>query len=170
MKLKIATLFAVLLIALALAGFSYAWWTETLTINGTVNTGELDAEFTNPLTKSCSEYMTCDVVFIDGGESDPTPIDNSTIIVTVYNGYPSGWCNITFNIHNCGTLPAKVGSIDIVKDPALDVSLEGLSVGTTINPSNTVSPILKIHVNENALEISTYTFNVTIAFVQFNAS
>ena len=168
MKSKVAGLFAVVLIALAVVGFSYAWWTETLTIEGTITTGELDVEFTGAYTLSCSEYMSCEVNFEDGGETDPTPTDLSKMTVTVSNGYPCGWCNVTFTIHNCGTIPAKVTVINIPSVTGLEISLEGISVGTKIDPSKTASPTLKIHVTEDAVEESSYTFTVTIEFGQWN--
>ncbi len=168
MKSKASALFAVVLIALAVLGFSYAWWTETLTISGTITTGELDVEFTGAYTSTCSDYMTCTVNFEGGGEADPTPGDLSKMTVTVNNGYPSGWCNITFTIRNCGTIPAKVKAINISPVSGLEISMEGLSVGTQINPNGTVSPALKIHVAEGAAENSQYTFTVTIEFDQWN--
>jgi predicted ribosomally synthesized peptide with SipW-like signal peptide len=168
MKSKMAALFASVLIALAVVGFTYAWWTETLTISGTITTGELDVEFTGAYTSSCSEYMSCSVNFEDGGETDPTPGDLSKMEVTVSNGYPCGWCNVTFTIHNCGTIPAKVTAINIPTVAGLEISVEGISVGTQINPSQNVSPTLKIHVAESASMNSQYTFTVTIVFGQWN--
>ena len=168
MKSKMVALFASVLIALAVVGFTYAWWTETLTISGTITTGELDVEFTGAYTSSCSEYMSCTVNFVDGGETDPTPGDLSKMEVTVSNGYPCGWCNVTFTIHNCGTIPAKVTAINIPTVTGLEISLEGISVGTQINPNQSVSPTLKIHVTGDAVEESSYTFTVTIEFGQWN--
>ena len=46
-SLPVGTLFIILVIALALMGVGYALWSETLTISGTVNTGEVDVEFLN---------------------------------------------------------------------------------------------------------------------------
>ncbi len=43
--LPVGTMFLVLVIALAFLGVGYAFWSETLTISGTVETGEVDVEF-----------------------------------------------------------------------------------------------------------------------------
>jgi len=47
---KIGVLFLVALMALAGTGAGYALWSETITINGIVNTGEVDIEFSDQLS------------------------------------------------------------------------------------------------------------------------
>jgi len=171
MKTKMVSMFVVVLIAFAITGFSYAWWTDALTISSTISTGELDVEFTGAYTTSCSEYMQCSVGFENGNDAEPSssPVDYSKMSVMVDNGYPCGWCNVTFTIHNCGTIPAKVDKITITAANELDVTLEGLSEGDEIDVDGSVSPTLKIHINENAAELSSYTVSITIDFKQFNA-
>lgn len=158
MRSKVAALFVAVFVALAVLGLGYAWWTETLTINGTLTTGKLEVKFVDGVTKSCSSYIECTAT-----------VSDTSISVTVVNAYPCGWCNITFTINNTGTIPAKVKAINISPSPALSVSIDGLSVGTIILPNQTVSPVLKIHATEAADETTTYTFTVTIEFGQFNA-
>ena len=51
-SLPVGTLFIVLVIMLALLGVGYALWSETLTISGTVSTGEVDVEFSQHVLKS----------------------------------------------------------------------------------------------------------------------
>jgi len=51
---KIYVLLSVMVLALMTAGFSYAYWTDTLTVSGTARTGTLDV----------------DIVETDGVESD----------------------------------------------------------------------------------------------------
>jgi predicted ribosomally synthesized peptide with SipW-like signal peptide len=170
MKCRVAGLFAVVLISLAVLGFSYALWTETLTISGTITTGELDVAFTGTPSKNCSDYMTCTVTLKDGGEPDlPGHTDMSEMIVTVDNAYPCGWCNITFTITNVGTIPAKVTGITINNPAQLSVTLEGINVGDTIAVSGSKVCTLKIHVEESAAESTSYTFTLTLSFGQFNA-
>jgi predicted ribosomally synthesized peptide with SipW-like signal peptide len=170
MKSKVAGLFAVVLIALAVLGFSYAWWTETLTISGTITTGELDVAFTGTPSKSCSDYMTCDVNLVDGGEPDlPGHTDMSKMTVTVENAYPCGWCNITFTITNVGSIPAKFTGMTGDVPSQLSVTLEGINVGDTIAVGRSKTCTLKIHVEEGAGESTSYTFTLTLNFGQFNA-
>jgi len=159
MKCRVAGLFAVVLIALAVVGFSYAWWTETLTISGSVETGKLEVKFKNDgIVKSCSPEMTC-----------KTEVTDTAITVTVSNGYPCGWCNVTFTIENTGTIPAKVKAINIPTVVGLEISITGLNVNDIIPVGGSVSPTLRIHVADGAAETTRYTFTVTIEFGQFNA-
>jgi predicted ribosomally synthesized peptide with SipW-like signal peptide len=169
MKSKVAGLFAFVLIALAVVGFSYAWWTETLTIQGSVATGELDVGFTNNATQ-CSEYITCKALLVDT-DSDG---DYDKVDVTVNNAYPCGWCNVTFDIQNLGTIPAKIGT------PVLEFTATALSVsltdtsgatieGQTISVGGFLSCKLTIHVEQGADENKSYSVTVTIPVKQFNA-
>lgn len=169
MKSKVAVLFVAVLIALAVLGFSYAWWTETLTIEGTITTGELDVGFANNST-SCSGYMTCKGILIDT-DSDG---DYDKMKVTVNNAYPCGWCNVTFDIANTGTIPAKIGTVALdYNTTALDVSLTDATgasiIGKTIPKDGSLGCKLAIHVKEGADELKSYTVTVTVSVKQFNA-
>lgn len=161
MKAKMAALFASLMIALAVLGFAYAYWNETLTIAGTVETGELDVKFS-------SATCTDNEGGIDVGTCTVSTTDQ-TMTVTIENAYPSYECTVTFTIDNTGTIPAKVTATDIPTVAELSITLEGLSVGQVISKDGGVSATLKIHVTGTAAEGSTYTFTVTIVFGQFNA-
>ena len=57
--LPIGTIFMILVIALAFLGVGYALWSETLTISGTVSTGEVDVEFSHSRLKSAWTSMAC---------------------------------------------------------------------------------------------------------------
>ena len=110
MKTKMIALFAALMIALMVAGFAYAHWSETLIISGTVNTGELDLELScdcwdnDDTLKDVSE-ITCDV--------DNVTEPNS-ITITVTNAYPCYEVSGTIDITNVGTVPAVLVDYDIV--------------------------------------------------------
>jgi hypothetical protein len=73
MNKKLTAIFATMLIALCLAGVSYAMWSKTLYIDGTVKTGEVDVEF---LVDPYYEYTGLTYKYYDGswdktGENDP---------------------------------------------------------------------------------------------------
>ncbi|MEM3828097.1 MAG: hypothetical protein QXP36_02610 [Conexivisphaerales archaeon] len=164
MKSKIASLFAILLIALAVFGFSHAWWAETLTIQGSVTTGELDVEFRNVYCTP-DPYISCTAIPSDtDGDGDYDKID-----VTVINGYPSGKCVVAFDIYNSGSIPAKVKSITIAEPPEVDATLQGITEGDEISVGTSKACTLTLHITENAQETQTYTVSVTIEFKQFNA-
>jgi predicted ribosomally synthesized peptide with SipW-like signal peptide len=183
MKSKMAALFATVLIALAVVGFSYAWWTETLTISGTITTGELDVEFlgvasndagtaNDPIMVSGTRQWatvhvaTCEAEGSDGLDGDG---DLSVITVTITNAYPCYYPQVTFKVKNGGTIPAKVASITTTAPSEVSVVLGGISMGQEIAAGASVDCTLDIHVTEAAHEGSSYTFTVTIEFKQFNA-
>jgi hypothetical protein len=92
----------ILLIALATLGLAYGFWTETLTIDGTVGTGELNVGFT-------------DLYFYDydfGGvlEADlcAVTIVGDTMTISIDDAYPGYGCSVSANVANIGTIPAKI--------------------------------------------------------------
>jgi len=105
MKSKMVGLFALVMIALTVAGFAYAHWTEKLVINGTVNTGKLD------LAWSC-ECWDNDDELKDVGEISCN-IEDDTLTITVNNAYPCYEVGGTINITNVGTVPAVLKEYEI---------------------------------------------------------
>ena len=125
---KIGLLCLALVLALGTLGVGFALWSETLYIDGTVYTGELDWEFecgtvtvSDPCTpptadKNCDndfqnvrpapgdKNVGCtDVVCVDSdGDGD---VD--TLQVTLNNVYPCYYVHIGYFIHNNGSIPLK---------------------------------------------------------------
>jgi predicted ribosomally synthesized peptide with SipW-like signal peptide len=183
---KIIGVFAALMVALAMTGVAFAWWTETLKIEGTISTGELDVEFKDIASNDSGTSLdpikvdgrvtsgynvaTCEAGGSDVSEPDPTPGDLDKITVTITNAYPCYYPQVTFKVKNGGTIPAKVASISYTGTSAeVSVVLGGISVGDTIAAGASVGCTLDIHVTESADELSDYTISVTIEFKQFNA-
>ncbi|MEM3618047.1 MAG: hypothetical protein QXK47_03105 [Candidatus Bathyarchaeia archaeon] len=98
MKSKMIGLFVVVMTALIVAGFAYAHWTETLVLEGTVETGELD------LTWSC-ECWDNDDELKDVGDVECN-ITGDTLTITISNVYPCYEVMGTIDINNTGTVPA----------------------------------------------------------------
>ena len=161
MKGKLAAIFATIIIALVIVGFAYGAWSETLTIEGNVSTGEFKVVLENVCGQCpCSDEMTCEA-HLRG---------NTTIEVIVLNGYPGGQCNVTFDVHNCGTIPAKIKDISITGNTVqVATTLTGLSEGEIIEVGGIRSCKLTLEVTDQAEEVATYSVTVTIDAVQFNA-
>lgn len=155
-----AALFATVLIALMVVGFSYAYWNETLTIGGSVATGELNVAFS---AVDCTDN--------DGSPDVGTctvSTTEQTMTVTIGNAYPSYECIVTFTIDNTGTIPAKVESITPGGDTGkVSVTLDGIVDGEVIGVSKDCT--LTLHVLDGADENGIYTVSMTIVFTQFNA-
>jgi len=100
---KMIILFATVMIALVAAGFTYALWSDTLTINGTLTTGTFDVDLS-----------LCHYWDIEGDKpwvanaTASLSTDNKTLTITVENAYPCFEFVVVFDIHNDGTIPAKL--------------------------------------------------------------
>jgi hypothetical protein len=121
--LPVGTMFLVLVIALALLGVGYALWSETLTIQGTVQTGEVDVEFSTHPVEECidingvltcpeplekADAANCTVEFL-GGETDPNGDNGANLLqVTVTGMYPSYHCKVGFDVTSTGNVPVHV--------------------------------------------------------------
>ena len=163
---KIGILALVLVFVLGTLGVGYAMWDKTLFINGTVNTGEVDAYFTT---------ATCDDIGIDPGYDKDvgsctvTGAETQTLTITINNGYPCYTATIDFTIDNIGTIPVKVQSLTIVDPPAeITATWSLVGVGTQIDPDGSVPGQIIIHVEQIAAELANYSFSAEIYLVQWN--
>jgi len=98
------------MLLLASAGIAYAMWSETLKINVTVNTGEVDVEWS-----SCE----CNDIGIDPGYdkdvgkcfvSNETQDEEGHVIklnITLDNAYPSYNVTVLGEVDNIGTIPVE---------------------------------------------------------------
>jgi len=145
-KTSLPAIVAVALTALTIVGFSYAHWSDTLWLKGTVTTGTLCAEFIDVSNvKDHGPDWTCDYGITDIRLLDPPKDIGSTtawivedgkcpdtIMVVMDNVYPCYYEEISFHIRNCGTIPwvitkvtFKPGNIVITKPDYLTLDLTG---------------------------------------------
>ena len=106
------------ILALVLSSFVYAAWRETITVEGTVNTGELDWGFTNNIswkdhgldwtTENFEEFTQLDKnvgsVDIEVQDNDNDG-DYEILKITIDNAYPGYAEHISFGALNTGTVP-----------------------------------------------------------------
>lgn len=96
----------VIVIAMTLVGAGYAWWTDTLVVKSTVETGTLDVQFKDYpdlMVDEESEYL--EVVDPDYGEKE--------VAFTVKNMYPGAQYRTVFTQENVGSIPAKLESVEV---------------------------------------------------------
>jgi len=164
---KIGILCLALVLALGLLGVGFALWDKTLYINGTVNTGEVDAEFTNV---SCMEDV--EVELKDVGQCEALlGADLQSLDITITNGYPCYGCTVYFDITNTGTVPVKVNAMTITNPDPAAVAVTwtlDLAVGDQIDAGDSASGDIYIHVEQGAAELAQYTFTAEIWLVQWN--
>jgi len=122
---KLAVLFIVPMLILSTTGLAYAMWSETLRINVTVNTGEVDVEWSSwnctdtgidpGYTKNVSAcYVT--------NETSDSEGDVIKLNVTIVNAYPSYNVTVYGEVDNIGTIPVKFlkAFIDMDNDGVFD--------------------------------------------------
>jgi len=171
MKNKMIGIAAVLLIALMLAGVTYAMWTETLIINGKVNMGELDAQFTDWFwnctwdtglpVPPVKQTFWVDVYTIE---------DPQYLYVDIGDIYPCIIIHIYVNITNTGTIPWIVQDVTVTNSTDFPgtVTFSPPLIGTQVEPDEYISANLEVHLTNDAEEDDFYWFFVEILVVQWN--
>ena len=188
---KMAAIFGVLIIGLAVMAASYAYWTETLSVSGSVSTGNLDAQFAAAFTDDDGTVNNADKDYGDTGNdpaecgpsSEEDPIarydydvaassasisedDPRTASITVSDSYPDYYTTAWFEIQNTGTIPVKI-SVETDAPDELEVSTD--LEKTTLKPGETTQLSVCVHVTDAAEEGASYSFSVTVDIAQFNA-
>ena len=162
-SLPVGALFMVLVIMLALLGVGYAFWSETLTIEGTVTTGEVDVEFSTYEPVECVDTQTglceeepelkdsaaeCTVEWLGGeGDFDDVPLlDNGSNLlqVTVTGMYPSYHCKVSFDVTSTGSVPVHV-------KPPVYTGVEPLPEWVATNIEECYPADVQLHQGESTL-------------------
>jgi len=182
-KTSIPAIIGIVLVALAIAGYSYAHWSEYIRVRGEVETGKLDAAivtwFCNDAGKDpgyTKDVAQCEC-WID-------PKDPHYAYVKIKNAYPSYEVRFTCDIENTGTIPwfmltPKVNGKTLVDGEWVDFDLDGdgkpdVNImyidgeGKQVHPGKFVEWSLRIHVKQTATPGSTYTFTLSVEVVQWN--
>jgi hypothetical protein len=153
--LSMNTLAMLLILALATVGVGYGLWSQVLIIEGTVNTGEMDAGLSikeidelydfnancpagggYSIGQDCDDdgFLNDDWEWEDKdvAECSAELIDAYTMEVTLSNAYPSYNCFIQWDVHNSGTIPIHIYHPDYF--------YKGVYTGSAIN-------VPELHVN-----------------------
>ncbi len=179
-SLPLGVMAMILIVALATIGVAYGLWSETLTITGTVHTGELDIEYSGPWVYEFvnilkdgkwyadweppekDRYAECDAWIgkLDGHEE---------LFVNVTGAYPSYKCLVWFDIHNAGTVPVHL-SKPVGQAPAWVQVHTCYPDWVQIHQSDRVWGYIFIHfTNEDKVgENEQYTFHYDIEARQWN--
>jgi len=119
---KIAATFAILMIALSIAGFAYAHWEKIVTIDGTVTTGtlhvipSLHAELTQDKPVATLDY-------------DVYPEEND-MDIWLDNVYPCLWVNGWIDFENTGTIPVHLVDVECSGNETLELVYVGYNETT----------------------------------------
>ena len=195
---KITTLFTALMIALLFTGVGYAMWQKTLTITTTVNTGKLDWEIKGPMNnmddgEDYNANCTWDFWLAgkDVGSTSLTPEDTDgdgdcdVLHVTISNAYPWYAEEISFYVHNDGSIPLIIEKVvidgqefwsgwptvflDLSGDGTNDVKVRyGDNLGAQLHYCEQVEISISILVLQGAPQDTTLTFDVSLVAIQYN--
>ncbi len=164
---KIVILALTLVLALGATGVGYALWSDTLYLEGTINTGEVD---------TCIVSIASDDIGIDPGYQKDVAstavaiVDCKTATVTVTNGYPSYENYVHFTTSILGTVPVILENI-IVTNPNACIEVDAWdTIGEQRHPGDFADNTLWFHVLQCADQNATYTFTVEFFYVQYNES
>jgi predicted ribosomally synthesized peptide with SipW-like signal peptide len=183
-SLPIAALFMVLVIALALLGVGYALWSDTLEVDGTVHTGEVDMAFSPCATNDEGvdpgyekDVASCDCALRAGDRGDGNG-DNGPdgLTIRIENGYPSYSCEVSYDMTNIGSIPVHLYSVTEEYDAAsldyaqncVDEGEAAVGPGYQLHPGEHVYCTIGLHVRQEAEENATYTLHKEYWWGQYN--
>jgi len=154
---RVGMLSIALLLSLCVTGIGYAAWTDTISFDGTVETGYIGVELSPG--ECSSNNISCSVS------------DSHTLHISLT--YPAGTYTCDFTIDNTGTIPVKIQSIDIDTSGVpggVVVSVTGVYEGDQIEQAgvypDSVEGMVGVIVPEDGSE--SFSFDVTFLFVQWN--
>lgn len=167
-------MFSIAVIALAGLSVAYAQWSETLTTDAHVSTGELKLALTNFV---CTDN---DPPGEDVGEISCTLTDEGSdyieFTISVENAYPGYVGNATFDLENTGTIPAYIYDVEIDGSPeypewaTIDFDKLPNCDKKYINPGESFEDrSITVTIDDSNVDQSySFTFTVIIKSIQWN--
>jgi hypothetical protein len=149
----------ILVIALASLGLAYGFWSETLTIDGTVGTGDLDVDFVdeNPTGEyDPSNSGTCTFEYAPDGNS---------IDVTITGAYPWYECSEMVKMVNNGSVSVVISGPTNTAPEWIGLAVTGLGM-SPIPHGGSVSSTINIFVDETAPMNGSASFKIEFLFEQ----
>jgi hypothetical protein len=125
MNKKMMATFAILIIALSVAGFAYAHWLDSVQIEGTVDMGSLTFGFTRIVNEWDSEdyewpnnpekHTATGVCTLSEEVTDVHTGGTVYKVLTfdITDAYPQYWAINKFTLDNAGTIPIKIQSVTV---------------------------------------------------------
>jgi hypothetical protein len=196
-NIKLAVLPTLVMLGLLMSGVAFAHWSETLYIDGSVSTGNLDWEYIGASTDRgldihCRDNFAGPPPLYWRGDKDVEFHwlwfnDRHTLTVTMTNAYPCCCVTVNVNVRNCGSIPLIIDSVIIDgtvlrNSPApvvrLDLNDDGLDdieilwidgFGAQLEPGGRIWMSFLIHVLQDAPQgAKNLSFTIQIVAVQWN--
>ena len=150
MKTKVMALFAIFVMAIAVAGTAYAAWTDQNTVSTVAMTGKFDMAVSGTLQSDNSQWVTPTV----GPGSVPS--DNNFVTVQASNVFGGYSLTVAVTLHNVGTLPAIINSVNTIVSPPIGGSASDVTVAYGGSNPPTVGDVISPGASQ--------TFTLTITF------
>ncbi len=159
-KIKVGVLFLQVCIVLAILTGSYALWTRTLYIDGTVETGQIHADL-NVLACYDSETEEENISEISA------KVEDATMHILITNAYPDIQYTVEFELSNTGSIPLRIYQYP------LDETLPGTIMITNFTDQKllceeSTEGNITVQLNDSAEQYTTYYFQVVYAVYQWN--
>jgi hypothetical protein len=125
MKTKVMGMFTLLIIALSVAGFAYAHWSDMVTIDGTAEMGSLTFGFTRIVAEwdyenyswpdNPEKHTAEGTCTLSEPEEDPHSLETvyKLLEFNITGAYPQYWAINKFTLDNAGSIPVKIQSVVI---------------------------------------------------------
>jgi len=161
---RIGILAMALLLALGAMGTAYGAWVDEIYVEGTLSTGDINAGL------SCGNcYFVGESTDMTGIACNKTaPWTLNTNVYTALEGLDY-YCNFTVS-NLAGSLPIKIKSMDITGSytGVTAVITDDLEVGDVIDPGNTATGKVHIHLTSAASAGANLTYTLAVTVERWN--
>jgi hypothetical protein len=175
---KIGLIVLAMVLALGALGAAYAYWTQTITVNAAVETGYVQASFTNPVAAATFADTAVTPYGVAWYTTSIGDSSGDTLNVALSNAYPGMEAVIPVTIENTGSIPigniaglATASNLPTGSSATLTGSGLGgeLAVGASTNADIMVSvPVGSGPDNASFVQNnSSYSFTMTVTSTQF---
>jgi hypothetical protein len=191
--LTTGALFMGLILVLGAIGIVNGLWSKNLVINGTVETGDLNADWDaitlsdtglDPCTAATNPTGCVGLVSKNVGACEyVSGIGTQIAVVAITNGYPSYECTITGAVSNTGTIPFDIIGANLIINNGNELGLNQLGEACTTPADPQVDPVpvtdpltpfeegdvsCTVHVLQTAEQGWTYYFAIEVCVAQWN--
>ena len=166
---KIGLLALAIVLALGTMGIGYALWFDDLTIDGSVETGTFDVDWSTEGEPWDTEEEYGDEKDVSHGDFS---IDGNTLYIHIYNAYPCITYSFPIDIHCVGSVPAHFCPIVITGGnlpSGATVTYPDWST-TQLHTDEHAYGTVTVHLDNTATENTDYWFTARLTAYQFNES
>lgn len=158
---KIGAIILSVVMGLGLMGIGVSYWSETLNITATLETGTYGAQLSDEVdcyTVPASDNITCEPV----GNVLGVAITSAHVGVNYY-------CE--FSLEHIGSIPVKIQSIDVDPSPPASgvvVGITGVAVDDQIDPGQAVDGKVHVYLSDDTSQGTDFDFTVTFSSIIWN--